>query len=380
MFAAMENLPDGARLRGRREVWSPLTRWRDRIMLRLGRVLWRTGHRLGEIVYHPSGEINYLTRSCVSIQKTGGTKIAQPTAFDWHALRAGDIVLLAPCVSKSDQFGEQHCPYPSVLPHDGTDTSAAAAVRDIELEQPCDPQARKTTPLFGDVNGCPFTYAVLHRELRQVLTALFGAAVASTLTWHSFRIGLACALHSADCPDAVIQLICRWACPESLHVYAQMGVSKNIYWTELANRATFDVTRVNNLPALDRDVAMFENVHTFEDADDVQVPAAPPPRLATSFVIPGGHVQAHRIDGVGLVGLSASIPRSFWTSADLQGYDAAKFTCLIVAECDRGFLHTDGTRTSTYLIEHHGQYFPIKRADLITKCLSRAQRASLQLN
>jgi len=374
MFAKIESLAEGTRLKGRRDAWSPLTRWRDRILLRLGRVLWRTGHRLGEIVFHPSGEVNYLTRSCLSIRKADGRKIAVPTTADWQALASGDVVLLAPCVSKSDQFGEQHCPFPSVLPHDGTDTSAAAAVRDIELEQPCAAGARKTTPLFADADGSPFTYAILHRELRQVLCALFGAKVASTLTWHSFRIGLACSLHAADCPDPVIQLICRWTCPESLHVYAQMGVEKNIYWTEKARHTTFDATRVNNLPALDNDEVVHDGMRLDEDPS----PPTTQPRLTTSFIIPGGQVQAHCSDSVGLVGLTARVPRSFWAAADLQGHTASTFPCAVVAECVREFLHTDGTRTSTYLIEHQGQFFPIKRADLISKCLTRAQRENLQ--
>ena len=49
--------------------------------------------------------------------------------------------------------------------------TAAAAVRDIELtlEQPCTPNARETTPLFGDAHNRPFTYShssQLHAELK----------------------------------------------------------------------------------------------------------------------------------------------------------------------------------------------------------------------
>ena len=123
-------------------------------------------------------------------------------------MRKGDCVLLTPCSSKCDQFGERWCPFPSVLPFDGTDHCAAAAVRDIELESHCwDPALRESTPLFADEDGKPFTYSTLHRELRLVLTALFGESIASTLSWHAIRIGLACALASANCPDAYIQLI-----------------------------------------------------------------------------------------------------------------------------------------------------------------------------
>lgn len=296
------------------------------------------------------------------------------------AVAASDAVLLAPCVSKSDQFGEQHCPFPSILPHDGSDTSAAAGVRDIELEQPCAPNARRTTPLFADTDGRPFTYDVLHRELRQLLAAVFGANVASTLTWHSFRIGLACALHAADCPDAVIQLICRWTCPESLHVYRQMGVEKHVFWTEKARRAEFDATRVNNLPVLDNDDITHANLQEFDNTPSSQ-PRQPrsqlPCRQMTTFTIPGGTAQAYTSDAVGLIGMVATVPRSFWSESDLQGSNRASFKCPVMGECVREFRHPDGSRVRTCILEHQGQFFPIKRHDLVARCLTQAQRASL---
>uniref|UniRef100_A0A7S2GTD0 Tyr recombinase domain-containing protein n=1 Tax=Haptolina brevifila TaxID=156173 RepID=A0A7S2GTD0_9EUKA len=196
---------EGQQLPGRVAPWSPATRWRDRILLRLGRVQWHAGHRLGEIVSHPSGEINYLTRSCVTISKADKTLITVPTTQDWQRqrLKAGEMLfawLLDPPrpipLAWCTPFGLVHSPFPSLLPHDGSNTSAAAAVRDIEIEKPCLPSARKTTPLFGDENNRPFTYSVLHRELRKVLTALLGARAASLYSWHSLRSGLACALQS----------------------------------------------------------------------------------------------------------------------------------------------------------------------------------------
>jgi len=169
-------------------------------------------------------------------------------------LKVGDFVLLAPCASKPDQFGEEHSPFPSVLPF--TDPlSAAAAVRDIELERPCHGKdARRKMALFANASGTPYTYACLNRRLHELLEGLFGAAVSSTLSWHSIRIGLACALHAAGCPDAVIQLICRWASEASLKVYRLLGVTAHVDWCDRAARAQFEAIRVNNLPALDNSV------------------------------------------------------------------------------------------------------------------------------
>ena len=379
IWAKVTQLPEGSKVGSRRLAWAPQTRWRDRIILRLGRVLWRTGHRLGEIVAHPSGEINFLTRSCVSIRKSNGTTISVPSVVDWRELASGDVVHLAPCASKADQFGERHCPFPSVLPHDGTDNSAAAAIRDIEIERPCPPHLRERTALFSDEDGQPFSYSVLHAEIRHVLTAVLGARAASAYSWHSFRIGLACALHAADCPDPVIQLICRWSCPESLQVYRQMGIDKNVFWTEKAQHVVFDAARVNNIPALDDlDERIQRGDFASADLQEPVVHSREPSRLVETFTIPNGTVQAYTTDANGLIGLTASIPRSFWTQADQLMSPQRSFPCKIVAECAREFLHADGSRAQTMLIEHNGQAFPIKRHDLIHNCLTRVQRASLR--
>ena len=119
----------------------------------------------------------------------------------------------------------------------------------------------------------------------------------------------------------------------------------------------------------------------FDDNLDTPVartPSAPTPRLTQSYVIPGGHVRAHPSDSWGLVGLTVAVPRSFWKESDLEGYSQASFVCPVVAECDREFLHPDRTRAHVSF-EHQGQYFPIKRADLVATCPTRAQRESLQL-
>lgn len=283
---------------------------------------------------------------------------------------------LAPCASKSDQFGEEHCPYPSILPCTGSPNSAAFAIRDIELEQPCAADDRWRTPLFSDEQGRPFTYAVLHRELRVLLAGLYNAGFASAFSWHSIRIGLACSLHAADCPDAVIQLICRWANPASLKVYRQVGIEKNVYWTERAQTVTFDAARVNNLPVLDNDDRMAQNIAAF--ANDAQPHGAAPapaqaPVTSQSFLIPGGSVHATTTDANGLVGLRVNVFNHLWPNYPVS---AARTWCSVAARCLREFRHPDNERCLTYLVEWNGSHFPIKHAGLLA-CVSQAVRATL---
>ena len=249
MWQRVESLAEGHPLPGR-QPWSPRSSHVDRVVLRLGRVLWRTGHRLGEIVTDGSSEPTYLTRANVTL-RLRNRALVDPSPEQWRQAGRGDSILLAPCASKTDQFGLEHCPFPSVLPFDNSATSAAASIRDIELETPCRGSARRQVPLFATETGRPFIYSTLHGALRQLLTALFGARVASTISWHSIRIGLACALLRAGCPPAIIQLICRWASEQSLRVYARIGTNLHIEWTDKAAQANVDAVQVGNLPRLD---------------------------------------------------------------------------------------------------------------------------------
>lgn len=69
---------------------------------------------------------------------------------------------------------------------------------------------RHGVPLFSDRSGAPYSHGFLGSLLTAALTFLYGSAVASLYTFHSYRSGLATALHAAGVSDALIQLICRW--------------------------------------------------------------------------------------------------------------------------------------------------------------------------
>ena len=143
----------------------------------------------------------------------------------------------------------------------------------------------------------------------------------------------------------------------------------------MAQRVTFDATRVNNLPALEADTA-----HAAPPPDrpmqrrraspaDAPTPVAPP----RTFSIPGGSVQADTAEA-GMVGLTVNVPDSFWS-----GYEGSTTysACSVVGVCVRDFLHPDGAREATHVIQWEDQFFPIKTAAL-ARCLTRDQRLSLQ--
>eukprot|EP00965_Chrysotila_dentata_P023187 768587-Pleurochrysis_carterae.AAC.1 len=159
------------------------------------KVMWRSGHRLGEIV-KSSDEVTYMLRSDVSYRINGYLR-ADPSPQQLASMADGDCALLAPSRSKTDFAGVLHSPFPSVLPFGSNPTNAASALRDLELRHPCHGDARATTPLFAASNGQPYTHHRLDAWLKHQMTTTYDAATASVISWHSLRIGLACALRAA---------------------------------------------------------------------------------------------------------------------------------------------------------------------------------------
>ena len=74
-------------------------------------------------------------------------------------------------------------------------------------------ELRTAVPLFATGDLRVYSHQYLHSWLRLILTDLFGAGAAALYTFHSFRSGLATALHAAHVDDSMIMLICRWMCP-----------------------------------------------------------------------------------------------------------------------------------------------------------------------
>lgn len=163
-------------------------------------------------------------------------------------MRKGDFARLAPSRSKPDQWGEIHCPFPVVLTYTEEPGNAARALRDIELRYPCEGEERATLPLFIDAAGGPYSHSFLNRLLQSTVAACFGTRVASLFTWHSYRSGLATALHAAKVDDGMVQLICRWMCPESLHVYRRMGTKEHENLIRKAMIAQVDLIQSVNVP------------------------------------------------------------------------------------------------------------------------------------
>ena len=209
---------------------------------------WRTGHRLAEFVYHPGGEAGfYFSRGSVTYI-IAGVIVTDPTPAQLAQFGPGDIILLEPPRSKTDQFGEIHCPFPSSLPFSTDAKSAAQCILEIEHARPCRGAARGGTPLIADENGQPYTHSVMDILIHDMLVHCFGGSAAKCYSWHSLRIGLATALKAANVDDSIIQMICRWMNPESLRAYARHGQSLHINCVDQAEKAIVNTMQMANVP------------------------------------------------------------------------------------------------------------------------------------
>lgn len=256
MVLRMLALPDGEQVAGRPWVKSSLERRQaERLML----VMWRTAMRLGDLI-HPE-------RYSVRADLTWIINMVEYTDPPPHLLKnlaVGDAARLGPGSTKPDQFGEQHAPFASVLPYAPGEDNAAARLAELELEAPCHGPERQRRPLFADAQGKVLTHSPLDRRLHDLLQHCFGTATAATHSWHSFRIGLACALHAAGANDATVQLLCRWLSPESLRLYRRLGNREMVQWVDAAQKARVDTLQQTNVPAVDSCEAFGALLHDTE--------------------------------------------------------------------------------------------------------------------
>ncbi|KAL3906864.1 MAG: hypothetical protein SGPRY_010387 [Prymnesium sp.] len=135
---------------------------------------------------------------------------------------------------------------------------------------PCACGDRPIRPLFADARGAAYTHAFLDRMLKAALTFQFGAKVASLFTWHSYRSGLATALHAAKVDGGMVQLTCRWMCPESLHVYRRMGTQEHAQLIQKAMHAKVDLIQSVNVPKVVGDEGCAELVGALTDGRNTE--------------------------------------------------------------------------------------------------------------
>jgi hypothetical protein len=100
--------------------------------------------------------------------------------------------------------------------------------------------------------GEPLRGDFLASVLQSVLLTFMTAAMAVLYTWHSFRIGLACALRAVKAPNWVILALCRWRSEESLNTYARVNRTCSAQWLDEVAFQSIDSVQAPNVGRISR--------------------------------------------------------------------------------------------------------------------------------
>ena len=196
---------------------------------------------------------HYLTRASVS-WILGGEAVAFPSAEQLAAITVGDYCALKPPLLKNDAFGLHFGWKPIWLPVGNSTTNAARAIAELIMATPIPMERASITPLFClDCDGTPLYHREADRILAHLLKVTFPEEDSSRWSFHSLRIGAACALLKANASMELIQALCRWRSPKSVGIYARLGPADYGRWILLAQRQQTDALTARNLPRIDYD-------------------------------------------------------------------------------------------------------------------------------
>ena len=257
-----------------------------------------TGFRKCEMSTPASAEWHKgrLARSFLA-WRVGGEDFKVLTPDQLCRLQPGDFAIVKTPVLKNDFCCRIFGAKPIYLPfRDNDPLNAAAALRDLELYSPVADADRPNVPLFAS-NGTDeiLRHSTVDRTLAAHLRCVMPAAQAKHYSPHSFRIGLACALHALGKPPELIQAILRWAGKEAMSYYCRLEPDE--YGDHVLKATEVEAASVtrNHIPRIDNDdmAVKFHKYHksqptTDEDDDPIANPDLDHPEDEAS---PGAPLQ-----------------------------------------------------------------------------------------
>ena len=211
----------------------------------------RTGFRADEVTLRTGHEFTLKRLSRWHLRwRISGEWVYAPTAADMRALREGDFAVLIPPCSKADQFGIEWGPSPIWLRHSATEAvNAARQLAALELKYPVGADDRRTTPLFVDGAKRALSDTALRSHFKAALAAgPFDPAAVDSVSLHSFRVYLACALLELKRSHAEIQALLRWKTDEALRIYARLNCDAYADLLDGVGGVALDQARTQNLP------------------------------------------------------------------------------------------------------------------------------------
>lgn len=214
------------------------------------------GFRRAEISTIEGKDFTAMAMSRASLFFIIRSKVVRcPTAGELRSMTEGDKVGILAGPAKNDPLAVHFMPYPIIFgffPWIRGDPGTV--LRNLALYCPIPPSNLRRTPLFtSSANGDPLGYNFLAQVLKCLLDTIFPSEVAAKYSWHSFRIGLACALRAAQAPDWVLLALLRWRSPSSIPGYGRVSFEAAHTWLDLASQQSPSTIQATNLPPVEGD-------------------------------------------------------------------------------------------------------------------------------
>ena len=211
------------------------------------------GFRRSEVSVDERAQFTAMDMSRASMFFVIREKIVRnPSTAELQSMGEGDFIGVLACPTKNDPLGVHFMPFPIIIAfHPSRPEDPGAALRNLALYCPVVTQNLRRTPLFTySANAEPLGYNFLAQTLSALLPSIVPLDATSNYTWHSFRIGLACALRSAQAPDWVLLALLRWRSPSSIPGYGRISFESAASWLDQASAQEASSTQATNLPSM----------------------------------------------------------------------------------------------------------------------------------
>jgi hypothetical protein len=216
-------------------------------------LLAQAGFRGSEVALSGTAEFTLRSISRASVVwRIGGVDTVDPTEEQLRGLKVGDYAMIVPPPSKCDKFGIAWGNDPIYLAwHPTRRICAARDLQLLELGAPVHGGERRSTPLFTSDDGAMLKRPWLAATVKASLQHLgVESERLATLTLHSFRRYLACALRARNATDSQIMAALRWRSAKSLAAYAALNAGAYASLIDGAAEATVDSIRLANTQRL----------------------------------------------------------------------------------------------------------------------------------
>ena len=242
MFNYSGDLYAGSRKRHQLDWTSPMFS----SLLAMFHTLAQTGMRKAEVSLPPKAKFDRSRLSMLNVKwRIGGRTYDYLTPELYARLqKEGGYALLRPPPSKADPFSLHWGPCTIYLRYSATEKiNAARELAREEMRRAIDPRQRESAPLFVTNEGVAWRHHELAATFHAIIVAIRGEARAATVSMHSWRIYLACALLAQGASFATIQSMLRWRSEDALRIYARINDFKYADWLSSAQGATISSTR-----------------------------------------------------------------------------------------------------------------------------------------